>query len=66
MTAEKFKADEAGTGEETKIERAVSNYLGVTIDLFLSALAVLLLIAAGIAAFDTVARDFSGANCSGF
>jgi hypothetical protein len=56
--AEKAKADEVGTGEETKVERAVSNYLGVAIHLFLSGLAVLLLIAAGIAAFDTVFRDF--------
>lgn len=55
---EKLKADEVGTGEETKVERAVSNYLGVAIHLFLSVLAVLLLIAAGIAAFDTVVRDF--------
>ena len=56
--AERLKADEVGTGEETRVERAVGNYLGVAIHLFLSALAVLLLIAAGIAAFDTVVRDF--------
>ena len=56
--AERLKADEVGTGEETRLERTVSNYLGVAIHLFLSALAVLLLIAAGIAAFDTVVRDF--------
>ncbi len=49
---------EVGTGEETKVERVVSNYLSVAIHLFLSLLAVLLLIAAGIAAFDTVIRDF--------
>jgi len=54
----KLEADEVGTGEETKIERAVSNYLGVTIHLFLSALAMLLLIAAAIATFDMVIRDF--------
>lgn len=56
--AEKLTADEVGTGEETKVERTISNYLGVAIHLFLSALAMLLLIAAGIAAFDTVVRDF--------
>ncbi len=56
--AERLKSDEVGTGEETRVERAVSNYLGVAIHLFLSALAILLLIAAGIAAFDTVVRDF--------
>ncbi len=54
----KLEADKVGTGEETKIERVVSNYLGVAIHLFLSVLAMLLLIAAGIAAFDTVVRDF--------
>ncbi len=47
-----------GTGEETKIERAIANYVGVVIHLFLSVLALLLLIAAGIAAYDTVVRDF--------
>ncbi|HRH45768.1 MAG TPA: hypothetical protein PKY82_29270 [Pyrinomonadaceae bacterium] len=58
MADDKLEADDVGTGEETKIERVVSNFLGVTIHLFLSALAVLLLIGAGIAAFDTVVRDF--------
>lgn len=58
--AGKLTSDEVGTGEETKVERLVSNYLGVAIHLFLSLLAVLLLIAACIAAFDTVLRDFPG------
>lgn len=58
MADDKLEADDVGTGEETKIERVVSNFLGVAIHLFLSALAVLLLIGAGIAAFDTVVRDF--------
>jgi hypothetical protein len=49
---------EIGTGEETRAELMISNYLAVVIHLFLSALAVLLLAAAGIAAFDTIARDF--------
>lgn len=56
--AEEPKKDEVGTGEETRAERVVSNNLGVVVHLFLSALAVLLMIAAGIAAFDTVVRDF--------
>ncbi|MEP6924602.1 MAG: hypothetical protein ABI954_09060 [Pyrinomonadaceae bacterium] len=56
--AEEPKEDEVGTGEETKVERVVSSYLGVAIHLFLSALAVLLLIAAVIATYDTVVRDF--------
>ncbi len=50
--------DEVGTGEETKTELTISKYLGSGIHLFLSALAVLLLVAAGIAAYDTVVRDF--------
>ncbi|MBA4121744.1 MAG: hypothetical protein H0X72_04685 [Acidobacteria bacterium] len=57
MTEETEK-DVIGTGKETKIERAIANYVGVVIHLFLSVLALLLLIAAGIAAYDTVVRDF--------
>lgn len=49
---------DVGTGEETETERVVSNNLGVVINLFLSALAVLLLVAAAIAAYDTVVREF--------
>ena len=56
--AEEPKKDGIGTGEETKAERLVSNNLGVVIHFFLSALALLLLIAAAIAAYDTVVRDF--------
>jgi len=55
---EETKEDEVGTGEETGAERAVSNNLGVVIHFFLSALAILLLIAAAIAAYDTVVREF--------
>ena len=58
---EKTKEEDVGTGEETKAERVVSNNLGVVIHFFLSALAVLLLIAAAIAAYDTVVRDFPSA-----
>jgi hypothetical protein len=47
-----------GTGEETQTELVVSKNLGTVIHLFLSTLAVLLLAAAVIAAFDTVVRDF--------
>ena len=50
--------DEIGTGEETAVERTISNYLATVIHLFLSALAVLLVSAAAIAVFDTVVRDF--------
>jgi len=56
--AEEPEEEEVGTGEETETELVVSKYLGTVIHLFLSALAVLLLVAAVIAAFDTVVRDF--------
>ena len=56
--AEEAKESEVGTGEETKAERLLSNYLGTLIHLFLSGLAILLLTAACIAAFDAVVRDF--------
>ena len=50
--------EEIGTGEETKAELLISNYLATGIHLFLSVLALLLLIAAVIATYDTVTRDF--------
>jgi hypothetical protein len=56
--AKEMAENEIGTGEETKAERVISQYLGVAIHLILSALAVLLVIAALIAAFDTVVRDY--------
>ena len=56
--AEKLKEEEIGTGEETKLEQLISNYMGTGIHLLLSLLAVLLVIAAMIAAYDTVVRDF--------
>lgn len=58
MADEPKSQEKTGTGEETIVENVVSNNLGVVIHLFLSALAVLLLAAAAIAAFDTVVRDF--------
>ncbi len=55
------KKDEAvGTGKQTKTERHISDYVGSGIHLFLSTLAVLLIVAAVIATFDTVVRDFPG------
>ena len=50
--------DEIGTGEETAFEKTTSNYLAIVIHLFLSALAVLLLIVAAIATVEMVLRDF--------
>ncbi|MEP6903299.1 MAG: hypothetical protein ABJA66_16345 [Actinomycetota bacterium] len=55
---EEAKESEVGTGEETKFERVISNYLGTGIHLFLSVLALLLITAAIVAAFETVVRDF--------
>ncbi|MGB8507002.1 MAG: hypothetical protein WCD76_01225 [Pyrinomonadaceae bacterium] len=49
---------EIGTGEETRAERIISNYLGTVIHLFLSVLALLLLVASVVATYDTVVRDF--------
>lgn len=57
MTEEPSES-EIGTGEETKAELVISNYLATGIHLFLSALAVLLLVAAAIGAYDTLVRDF--------
>jgi hypothetical protein len=54
---EKTKED-IGTGEESPAERLIGAYLGKTTHLFLSLLALLLLIAAVIAAYDTLVRDF--------
>ncbi|HEX8142583.1 MAG TPA: hypothetical protein VF553_08305 [Pyrinomonadaceae bacterium] len=47
-----------GAGEETAIERVINVYLGNAIHIFLSVLALLVLLAAVIGAFDTVVRDF--------
>ena len=55
---EEPKEDEIGTGEETEAELIIANYVAVGIHLFLSALAVLLLVAAVIGAYETVVRDF--------
>lgn len=56
--AEESKEKEVGTGEETQVERVISNGLATVIHLFLSVLAVLLLLAAMIGAYDTIIRDF--------
>lgn len=49
---------EIGTGKETKAELLIGNYLATVIHLFLSVLAFLLLIAAIIATYDTITREF--------
>jgi hypothetical protein len=54
--------DRSQDGAEVKqhpvIERSINTYLGNTILLFLSGLSIVVLVAAAIAAFDTVVRDF--------
>src|SRR5262245_3404262 len=58
MPDNKTKDSEIGTGEETVVEQLVSNYLATGIHMFLSAVALLLVIAAVIATYDTVVRAF--------
>lgn len=55
---EEPKEVEVGTGEETAAELVISNYLATVIHLFLSGLAVLLLVAAALGAYETVVREF--------
>lgn len=56
--AEEKKDEAVGTGEETQVERRLGDRVGAAIHLFLSALAVLLLVAAAIATVDSIVRDF--------
>jgi hypothetical protein len=58
MAKEEPKEKEVGTGPESWLEIAVGNRLAVVIHLFLSVLAVLLLVAASIATYDTVLREY--------
>jgi uncharacterized membrane protein (DUF373 family) len=52
------KGENTGTGEDTAVERLFNRYLGNAIHIFLSVLALVILIAAIVGAFDTVVRDF--------
>ena len=49
---------QARSGGETPAEQFLDRYLGNTVHLFLSLLAVLILIAAGVATVEIVVRDF--------
>ena len=49
---------ETGDGEVTRAEEVLNRYVGNTIHMFLSVLAVLLLIGAAIMTFEMVVRDF--------
>ena len=55
---EQEEKDETGVKQDPAIERAINLYLGNTILLFLSALSMVVLVAAAITAFDTIVRDF--------
>ncbi len=52
------KGEKTGAGEETALERLLNRYLGNAIHIFLSVLALVILLAAIVGAFDTVVRDF--------
>ena len=61
MTGEANMEEEEGTagaGAEMAVERAINRHVGNLIHLFLSLLAILILGAAIIAAYDTVVREF--------
>ena len=49
---------EIGTGEESKAELAISEFMAVVIHLFLAFIAILLVGAAAIGAYDTIITDF--------
>ena len=49
---------DARSGSETAPERFLDRYLGNTVHLFLSFLAILILVAAGIATIEIILRDF--------
>ena len=55
---EPVRDDEIGTGDETKLEQLISARMATGIHLLLSLLALLLVAAAMIAAYDTVVRGF--------
>ncbi len=52
------KEKDVGTGEESKVELIISEYMAVIIHLFLAVVAILLVGAAIIGAYDTVVGDF--------
>jgi hypothetical protein len=56
--AEHQKEKDSGIGEETLIESILNRYAGNTIHIFLSLLAIVILIAAAIMTFEMVIHDF--------
>jgi hypothetical protein len=55
--SERQDKKDTGLGEETKVERIFNRYVGDAIHIFLSILAVLILAAAAIAAFEMLKTD---------
>lgn len=58
LKSDRKDEDESEVKQHPVIERSINTYLGNTILLFLSGLSVVVLVAAAVAAFDTVVRDF--------
>ena len=56
--SEKKEQNESGLGEVTLAEQILNRYVGNTIHMFLSVLAILVLAAAAIMTFEMVVRDF--------
>jgi uncharacterized membrane protein (DUF373 family) len=54
----KKEQQETGTGEVTRAENVLNRYVGSTIHMFLSILAILILVAAALTTFETIVRDF--------
>ncbi len=57
LDEEKSGGTTPGLDDESPIERQLNYYVGQTIHLFLSLLAVLILVAAVLATYDTIVRD---------
>ena len=57
MSAKK-EQQESGTGEVTRAEAVLNRYVGNSIHMFLSVLAILILVAAALTTFETIVRDF--------
>jgi uncharacterized BrkB/YihY/UPF0761 family membrane protein len=54
----KKDTEDSGTGHVTRAESVLNRYVGNSIHMFLSILAILILAAAAVTAFETVVRDF--------
>ena len=55
---ENKETDETGVKQDPVVEQVINRYIGNTILLFLSALSIVMLVAAAITAYDTIVREF--------